>query len=278
VQSALPQIDTLIKLDLPLIHYQPLLKMLVCLDCHVGVQSNHAYGHLKNKHGIKISKKRVNEIVSSHNLTIANDASISLRKGPVATIPWLCRPVPGLQCSSCDYCCEKIDTLRKHLSLDHQFEPTGPVTKLPHRNVFMQQLFSKGLGSKFFRVEPKLVNGPPNGVFSRFYCSLDPVWQSGDFLSAISTEDIGSGQDLNQFLRKTGWVNAMSGYSMAKLRRKILHPGESDPVYFRRIPGLGKKLLLTLTDLNHVPHDVLEGLTSWRSKRYSSNSSLLFSY
>lgn len=246
------------------LHYQPGLRIAVCVECGFAIRSQNIRGHLREQHKLQLSKETVQASLSGLSF-VALAEPVTPQMGRIPPFPWLKKPILGHSCILCNYCSLTLSTLSSHYLRNHPGERNGQKTKDLRRPAFVQRFFSANTSSTYFQVDPLLQDLPQDGHFSKFYQSLSAGWQNGDFIGSTASADAQQVEfDLPPFLAKTRWLDAVNGFSTKKLREIVSLPGPSEPEYLHIIRGLGKDFLGSMKTLNGVRPTVLEYLTKWR--------------
>ena len=172
-----------------------------------------------------------------------------------------------MNCVECNYCADQEGSIRKHFSA-HPDKRDGRKAGQLWRSADMQRLFSTRTSSTYFRVDKALQGVSGENRFASFYASLPRDWQTGDFtVSASAFANDTAEFDLAPFLADTGWVSAIKGYSVRRLRAQAFPAGDKDEPYMHAIKGLGGEFLSSVMNLNNVHPTITEGLTKWRTRQ-----------
>ena len=254
---------------LKMIAYQAELQILVCVSCGIGIRCCNVHGHLRKQHHIALSLGDVHDALSSSGLTFVDDeAPVIPPPGRIAPIPWLLPAKMGKNCVECNYCAEREGSFTQHFKDAHPNKRDGRKVGQLWQSADMQRLFSTKRSSTYFRVDKALQGVSAESRFASFYASLPGAWQTGDFAGSASDFANDTAEfDLTPFLANTGWVCAIKGYSVRRLRAQAFPAGDQDEPYMHAIKGLGDEFLSSVMNLNNVHPTITEGLTKWRTRQ-----------
>lgn len=261
--------------------YHTEMKCIVCFDCRMAIPSKHIKGHITNAdHRPKVGegklivphlKRDLDEYLSA---LVLDDNQVQ-RPAPKSVIPpytWLEKPQKGWVCKICnDYACQTQETMRKHLNMTGTCRSSDRSSDKYSNNELMDPCFVQRFGpshpfKSYFRVYPN-VSVETGTLFTDFLSNLPDSLKEGAPLYSSDTRSIQTKEfDLPPFLAKTKWTEAVRGYSRRKMVISVALPSK-DNQFFSRLQPLGKRLFTSIRSTTLLPHQILNGLTAYKTKK-----------
>jgi hypothetical protein len=261
--------------------YHTKMKCIVCLDCRMAIPSKQIKGHIKNAdHRPKVGEGKliVPHLKSDLDVYLSDlvlDDDQVQRPAPGSVIPpysWLEKPQKGWVCKICnDYAGQTQETMRKHLKMrgtcrsshDQSFDEISNSELMDPCSV--QRFGPSHPFKSYFRVYPN-VSVETGTQFTDFLSNLPDSLKEGAPLYSSDAKSIQTKEfDLPPFLAKTKWTEAVHGYSRRKMIISVALPSKDDQL--SRLRPLGKKLFTSIRSTTHLPHQILNGLTAYKTKK-----------
>ena len=214
---------------------------IVCMSCRVGLKKAEVLAHLKRHKGFAVKKKKLEEALGTLQYTIEDDRSNFQMPIQLPLMDFLRLQKPdddeplgfGYCCivDGCHFASMKKKTMHNHIYQNHP-ERGGRTASQCWERGYVQQLFTTGFGSLYFRVTPLLnsvVPGSPFEGWFRKFC--EPT----GFQRSVLQLDTNEPGNIDTFVKKVGWLTQVKGYSQKRLRgltsipNPRCHLGESDP-------------------------------------------------
>jgi hypothetical protein len=242
------------------IYYQEDFGSFFCISCRAAFHGVEHHMRTKHKQG-DITKERKKSIATQGKALNVPDKPRSPSR-IIAPLSWLPDPVKGYGCSLCLTSGPNAEAIKSHLMKAHI-----PIAKEDYGKHILPNCYFQRLGRTVpgFRVDPVLSNSPASGAtFPAFYSKLSTMWQNGGIMKAAALASKTTREyDISGFMARAGWVDAIAGYSVKGLRRKVALTCAKDH-HMLRLKGLTAEFFGQFKNLNDVHPLVLQELTSWQ--------------
>lgn len=262
--------------------YITILKVLVCLECHQCYRMTEILGHIRENHKElfcllpRTRSLQQDAVQSDLNClwledqlnVLDDDESVVIPPFPLPLMPFLMEPeydegkATGYWCRmpGCTYACPKKKTFANHMANLHKSRDLRPAMHFA-KDGHVQRMFKVGKNSQYLRVHIALMDEPVGTDFDLWYAArivpqieLDPTGLEDDSYSG----------DMSPFLQKVGWLKAINGCSIYRLKQLVSLPRYSSSLGC--LQYVARLYLKSITDLDiaKVPGSILSKLVKWK--------------
>jgi hypothetical protein len=223
----------------------------ICKECQCVVWADHVTSHLTGKHH-KLRRRTAESITDSLRLWPGIIEESSAFVSPLyLSQPILDLPIftNGLQCQlsprTCRYICRDEKTIRNHWRLVHEWSPIhqrGAVASIQKKSaqenilaarrvVRCQRFCKQGQHSHYIAIEGRYsIAAPQQPDLSAWNQAWSKATEYYDEVQKKASETITEGEadEVNPWLRRTGWVQYLDGYHHEQILRLVQQPASYD--------------------------------------------------
>lgn len=243
----------------------------ICISgCRYAVRPNDILGHYRThlkslgSGNVVIKgevKAHIMNVIDATDL-LEDHRSVALPERVIAPFPFLKLYTDAYHCRYCSYCGTSLRTLRKHSGAHPEHSHKSVERRITKGCV--QKFFPGFIGSAYFKVDPILAEVEHNSDFDIFFSSARATDHAQSQMDPSPGATGSEPWDMSPFLAKAGWSQAIQGYSLRGMRRRVEQLHKDEPSWLRKLRALGCDYLGALNEQGvHPAH--LKRLNHWKS-------------